>query len=56
MEGWDKGDPVVRRELLRTFFVEFDVHGGQVLGYRPQPEYAVDVMRCLEEWRPPLWP
>jgi len=50
-EAWDTGDPVTRRQLLRTLFAELDVEAGRIVGYRPRPEVAAEVVRYLERGR-----
>ena len=52
-EAWDTGDAVTRRQLLRTLFAELDVKEGRIVGYRPRPEVASEVIRYLEGWTPP---
>jgi hypothetical protein len=54
-EAWDTGDPAIRRQLLRTPFAVLDVKESRIVGYRPRPEVASEVIRYLEGWTPPGW-
>jgi hypothetical protein len=54
-QAWDTGDPVTRRQLLRTLVAELDVKESGIVGYRPRPEVASEVIRYLEGWTPPGW-
>ena len=48
MEGWQTGDPKIRRRLLGAFFDEIDVLDGEVVSIVPRVEYAAEVVALLE--------